>query len=215
MSLQLSGTWSVGHRPRRASPGWCPTSQRQFGMHPMKTAKNIAAASVDEYLNVLPEKVRSTMEKIRKAIKSAAPKAEEVISYQIPTYKSNGPVGGFAAFKNHCSFFTMSDAVMKEFQDELKAYGTSGVTIRFPLDKPLPAALVKKLVVAKMKGNEARLAAKTNNKPAIKKSNSTNSPDVEKVNEYMNKLQHPLKAEMEMLRDIIKNARVKIVERIK
>ena len=119
-------------------------------------SKRTPAATVDEYLAIQPEQVRSALEKVRKAIKAAAPKAEEVISYQIPTYKLNGPVAAFAAFPNHCSFFTTSHAIMKTFKDDLKDYDTSGVTIRFPAGKPLPDSLIKKLVIAKIKENEER-----------------------------------------------------------
>ena len=84
-----------------------------------------------------------------------APKATEVISYQMPMYKQNGMVVGFAAFKDHCSIFPGS-AVMDAHKEELKHYDTSKGTIRFPANKPLPAALVKKLVKARIKENEAR-----------------------------------------------------------
>ena len=82
-------------------------------------SKLTPATTVDEYLATQPEEVRATLEKVRKAIKAAVPKAEEVISYQIPTYKYNGPVAAFAAFPNHCSFFTTSHAIMKAFKDDL------------------------------------------------------------------------------------------------
>jgi len=127
------------------------------------TMTKTSAATVDQYLTALPENARTTLEKIRKTIKAAVPKAEEVISYQIPTYKYNGRAFiAFAGFKNHCSVFTMSHAVMKQFKDDLKDYDTSGVTIHFPLDKPLPAALVKKLCAAKITENEEKLLAKKN-----------------------------------------------------
>jgi uncharacterized protein YdhG (YjbR/CyaY superfamily) len=125
-----------------------------------KEAQRVAAKNVDEYLLALPAKTRSTLEKVREAIKAAAPKAEEVISYQVPTYKIHGPVAAFAAFEKHCSFFTTSHSVMKMFSEDLKPYYTSGVTIRFPLDKPLPATLIKKLVRAKIKENETRMLSK-------------------------------------------------------
>lgn len=100
--------------------------------------KRTPAKNTDEYIDALPKAARSTLERVRKTIKSAVPKAEEVISYQIPTYKYNGlPFAAFAAFKTHCSYFTMNHAIMKAFKNELKPYYTSGVTIRFPLDKPL------------------------------------------------------------------------------
>jgi len=115
---------------------------------------------IDEYLDRLPEKVRPTLEAIRKMIREASPHAEEGISYQIPTFKYLGPLVGFGASKNHCSFYPMSSSTIKAFKDELKEYDTATGTIRFPHDKPLPARLVKKLVKARMKENEAIKANK-------------------------------------------------------
>jgi len=131
-----------------------------------KTTKRIPAKSVDEYLNALPPKVRNTLGKVRKAVKSAAPMAEEGISYHVPFYKYKGAVACFAAYKDHCSFFATSHSIMQAFKNELKEYDTSGVTIRFPLDRPLPSALIKKLVLAKILENEARLWAKEKMKTA-------------------------------------------------
>ena len=115
--------------------------------------------TVDDYLAALPEEKRATLEKLRKVIKAAAPKATEVISYQMPMYKHHGMLVGFAAFKDHCSFFPGAKAVATH-KDELKAYGTSKGTIRFPVDKPLPAALVKKLVKERIAENEKRAGEK-------------------------------------------------------
>jgi uncharacterized protein YdhG (YjbR/CyaY superfamily) len=115
--------------------------------------------TVDDYLAALPEEARTTLEKIRKTIKAVAPKATEVISYQMPMYKYHGMLVGFAAFKDHCSFFPGANPVAT-FKDELKAYKTSKGTIRFPIGKPLPAALVKKLVKARIAENEQRAAKK-------------------------------------------------------
>lgn len=132
--------------------------------------KRTAAKSVDEYINSLPDAPRGTLGKVRKAIKAAVPGAAEVISYQIPTYKYNGqPFAALAAFKEHCSYFTTSHSVMKTFKKELKPYYTSGVTIRFPVDKPLPAVLVKKLVKAKIKENELKIKKKQLLKQKINK----------------------------------------------
>ena len=103
--------------------------------------------TVDDYLAALPKEARATLEKMRKTIKAAAPEAMEVISYQMPMYKHHGMLVGFAAFKNHCSFFPGAEPVAR-YKDELKAYETSKGTIRFPIGKPLPATLVKKLVKA-------------------------------------------------------------------
>src|SRR2546430_15417744 len=78
--------------------------------------------TVDAYLAALPEEARATLEKIRKAIKAAAPKATEVISYQIPMYKQHGMLVGFASFKDHCSFFPGAKPVAT-YKDELKEIG--------------------------------------------------------------------------------------------
>ena len=118
-------------------------------------AKSAPARDVDEYLAGVPKEARATLEKLRKTIKAVAPMASEVISYQMPMYKHHGMVVGFAAFKDHCSIFPGS-AVMDAYKKELKHYDTSKGTIRFPANKPLPAALVKKLVKARIAENEAR-----------------------------------------------------------
>jgi len=115
------------------------------------------ATSIDDYLEEVPEEARAALEKLRKVIRTAAPKAVETISYRIPTYKYHGMLVGFAAFKNHLSFFVMSPSLMEAHRDELKAYETAKATIHFTADKPLPAALVKKLVKARIEENEARV----------------------------------------------------------
>src|SRR5258706_4582010 len=122
-------------------------------------ATNPPARNVDEYLAGVPKEVRATLEKLRKTIKAAAPMASEGISYQMPMYKHHGMVVGFAAFKDHCSIFPGS-AVMNAYKEELSRYDTSKGTIRFPADKPLPAALVKKLVKARIAENEERAEKK-------------------------------------------------------
>ena len=111
--------------------------------------------TVDEYLTSLPEESRATLEKVRKTIRAAAPMASEGISYQMPMYKHHGMVIGFAAFKNHCSVFPGAQAVATH-KDELKSYETSKGTIRFPIGKPLPAALLKKIVKTCIAENEER-----------------------------------------------------------
>jgi len=121
--------------------------------------KSSPAQTVDDYLAALPEEARATLEKLRKVVKAAAPKATEVISYQIPMYKHHGMLVGFAAFKDHCSFFPGANPIATH-KDELKAYETSKGTIRFPIGKPLPAALVKKLVKTRVAENEKRLREK-------------------------------------------------------
>jgi uncharacterized protein YdhG (YjbR/CyaY superfamily) len=115
------------------------------------------AKNVDEYLAGVPEPARGTLNKIRAAIRSAVPpETSEVIAYQIPTFKYEGMLMAYAAFSKHCSLFPMSKAVMETFKDELKDYPKSKGTIRFPMDKPLPAALVKKMVKARIAEKERK-----------------------------------------------------------
>jgi uncharacterized protein YdhG (YjbR/CyaY superfamily) len=115
-----------------------------------------APKDVDEYLAGVPEPARGTLNKIRAAIRSAAPpEATEAISYGMPAFKYNGVLVWFAAFSNHCSLFPTA-AVIEAFKNELKSFSTSKGTIQFPTDKPLPTALVKKLVKARVAQIESK-----------------------------------------------------------
>ncbi len=123
--------------------------------------KSPPAGSVDGYLSALPEEVRAALEKLRKIIKAAAPDTTEVISYRIPVLKLEGhPLVGFGAAKKHCSLFTMSSSMIPKLARmraaELKGYEVSGATIHFTPDKPLPPALVTKLVRERIAENEKR-----------------------------------------------------------
>jgi len=108
----------------------------------------------------LPVEFRVALEKLRHTIKQAAPNAEEVISYQMPAFKQNGVLVYYAAFTKHCSFFVASHAVLQKYANEVAPYQTSKGTIQFTPNKPLPAALVKKLVKERIKENEAKAKAK-------------------------------------------------------
>jgi uncharacterized protein YdhG (YjbR/CyaY superfamily) len=124
----------------------------------MRTKAEVKSAptSVDNYLAEVPLEARATLEQLRQTIKAVVPRAVEVISYQIPTFKLDGRMlVSYAAFKDHCSFFPGA-APIKAHEDELKSYQTSKGTIRFPTSKPLPATLVRKLVKTRIKENEAR-----------------------------------------------------------
>ena len=111
---------------------------------------------VNEYLAGVPEPARSTLIKIRAAIRSAVPReATETISYRIPAFKHKGMLVWFAAFSKHCSLFPGS-SVIEAFKNELKGFSTSKGTIHFPMDKPLPTALIKKLVKARVAQNESK-----------------------------------------------------------
>lgn len=115
-----------------------------------------APRNIDEYLAGVPEPARSALSKMRAAIRSAVPpEAIETISYRIPAFKHKGVLVWFAAFSEHCSLFPTA-SVIDAFKDELKGFRTSKGTIHFPLDKPLPTALVKKLVRARVAQNESK-----------------------------------------------------------
>jgi uncharacterized protein YdhG (YjbR/CyaY superfamily) len=115
------------------------------------------ALDVENYLARCPEPHRTTLEKLRATIGSVVPKeATERISYGMPSFEYKGGLVGYAAFKGHCSFFPMSGRLIEEFADELAGYKTSKGTIQFAIDKPLPAALVKKMVKARVVQNEAQ-----------------------------------------------------------
>lgn len=120
----------------------------------MKT--NDKASSVDEYLAALPDAVRNTLQTLRQTILDTAPDAEELISYQIPTYKYFGALVHFAAFKSHCSFFGASKHIMEIFEKELSAYKTKGTTIYFTSDNPLPAELVRDIVRVRLQENKEK-----------------------------------------------------------
>jgi uncharacterized protein YdhG (YjbR/CyaY superfamily) len=115
-----------------------------------------AARTIDEYLAGVPEPARSTLEQIRAVIRSAVPsEATEAISYRIPAFKYKGVLVWFAAFSDHCSLFP-GPGIMEAFKDELKRYSTSKGTIHFPLDKPLPATLLRKIVKTRVAANETK-----------------------------------------------------------
>lgn len=123
-------------------------------------AKMISAKKIEAYIKGFPEPHRSRLHQIREAIKSAAPKAEESISYGMPGYKLNGVLVYFGGFTNHCSFFPAGNSAIQQFKEELKAYKTSKGTVQLPMDKPIPVSLIKKIVKARIKENESKLKAK-------------------------------------------------------
>ncbi len=118
---------------------------------------NGAPKNVDEYVAGVPEPARSTLTKVRAAIRSAMPaEATEAISYRMPSFKYKGrPLLWFAAFSNHCSLFPTA-SVIEAIKNELKGFSISKGTIQFPLDKPLSAALLKKMVKLRIAQNECK-----------------------------------------------------------
>jgi uncharacterized protein YdhG (YjbR/CyaY superfamily) len=121
--------------------------------------RNNSPDAVDAYLARVPEPARTTLGKVRTAIRAAAPKdATEGISYGMPAFRYKGALVGYAAFKNHCSFFPMQASLIDQMKEELASYRTAKGTLQFSPDKPLPAALVKKMVKARVVENEAKAA---------------------------------------------------------
>ena len=116
----------------------------------MKKAKD-----VDEYIAKAPKEVRRKLKELRATIKSAAPKAEERISYGMPYYGYKGRLAYFRHWKAHIGLYVPTP-VIEEHESELKDYETARATVRFPLEAKLPIALIKKLVKARVKKNEAR-----------------------------------------------------------
>ncbi len=117
--------------------------------------------SVDDYLKSVPEDMRAALNKLRRTIRATAPKTTEVIYYHIPIFKYQGhPLVGYRASKNYCSFHVMSSSMIPKLARartaELKGYDVSGATIHFTPGKPLPVALVKKLVKARIEENAAK-----------------------------------------------------------
>lgn len=117
--------------------------------------KSAGVETIDDYLAALPEAERAALAKLRKTIRAAAPKAAEAISYQIPAYKHHGLLVGFAASKGHCTFHIMSVKVTRAHATELEGYKLGKASIRFSPGEPIPAALVTKLVKARIAENEA------------------------------------------------------------
>jgi len=106
--------------------------------------------SIDEYISTFPSNVQSILEKMRQTIRECAPDAEETISYQIPTFKLDGNLVHFAAFKDHISFFPTSSG-REAFKKELSMYKGGKGTVQFPMDKPIPYDLVQKIVKYRVK----------------------------------------------------------------
>ena len=106
--------------------------------------------TIDEYIKTFPADIQSILKKIRQTIQEAAPDAVEVISYQMPAFKLNGILVYFAAHKNHIGFYPTSSGI-KAFKVELEPYKSSKGAVQFPLDKPIPLDLVKRIVVFRVK----------------------------------------------------------------
>ena len=115
--------------------------------------------SVDEYIGYYPENIKAILEKLRKAIKQAAPKAEEVISYNMPAFKQNGMLIFYAVNKKHIGLYPTASGITV-FKEELADYETSKGAIRFPIDKALPLTLIKNIVKYKVQENAEKAKVK-------------------------------------------------------
>jgi uncharacterized protein YdhG (YjbR/CyaY superfamily) len=114
--------------------------------------------TVDESLADVSADKRAALQRLRKTIKAAAPKADEYFSYGLPAFRLDGvPLVAFGAGAKHCALYPLNGSTVKTFEKELKGYETSKGTIRFTPEKPLPAALVRKLVKARIAENKARV----------------------------------------------------------
>jgi uncharacterized protein YdhG (YjbR/CyaY superfamily) len=110
--------------------------------------------TIDEYLAALSDDKRAALQKLRKTIRAAAPRAEECMSYQLPAFRLDGRLlVAFGATANHCAFYPMSSSTVEAHKGELEDYDTSKGTIRFHADNPLPVTLVRKLVRARIAEN--------------------------------------------------------------
>ncbi len=111
--------------------------------------------SIDEYIKTFPPDVQGILEKIRQTIREAAPEAKEVISYQMPAFKLNGILVYFAAHKSHIGFYPIASGIAA-FKEKLSAYQWSKGAVQFPLDKPMPLELIKRIVEFRVKENLAK-----------------------------------------------------------
>lgn len=119
-------------------------------------ASTAASTQIDAYLAKVPEPYRSTLEALRALIKSADPGAEEAMVYGVPGFRHDGALVCYAAFKAHCGFYPMDPALMDSLAAELAGFRTSKGTIQFTPDKPLPVALVRRIVKARVAQNAAK-----------------------------------------------------------
>jgi uncharacterized protein YdhG (YjbR/CyaY superfamily) len=124
----------------------------------MKTA-NTPAKNIDEYIAGFPTDVQRILHEIRSIIRTAAPGAEEAIKYGIPTFVLNGNLVHFAAFQKHIGFYPTPSGI-EAFKDELSAYQSAKGSVQFPLGKPVPLGLIRKIVKFRVKENREKTAAK-------------------------------------------------------
>ena len=119
----------------------------------MATTKQNDTEGVNKYISNLPVEQQIALELVRQIIKNTVPEAQEYLSYKMPAYHFHGMIGGFAAFKNHCSFFPWDSKTIDVFKDELTGFKTSAGTIQFTPEKPLSEELLQKILSYRVAGN--------------------------------------------------------------
>jgi uncharacterized protein YdhG (YjbR/CyaY superfamily) len=166
--VHLGGSWQQHHVDENTSRGLSSATEKWTGNFSRgatvprasrgpETSRPQPRADIDGYLAGLPADKRAALQKLRKDIKAAAPRAEEGLSYGLPGFRLDGrPLACFAAAANHCSLHPMSAAVIRAHAADLAGYETSKGTIRFPAGKPLPSTLVRKIVKTRMAELQAR-----------------------------------------------------------
>jgi uncharacterized protein YdhG (YjbR/CyaY superfamily) len=110
--------------------------------------------NIDEYIADFPEDIQKKLQQVRKAIRKAAPEAEEAISYAMPTFKLNGNLVHFAGYKNHIGFYPAPQGI-EAFQEELSKYKGAKGSVQFPLDQPMPLDLIKRIVEYRVEKQKA------------------------------------------------------------
>jgi uncharacterized protein YdhG (YjbR/CyaY superfamily) len=148
------------------------------------------------YLAALSADKRATLEKLREAIRAAAPAAEEGMSYGMPAFIQGKPIAGYAASARFCSYYPMSGRVIAALKHDLAKYDVTKGAIHFPIGKPLPLSLVRKLVKARLAEIDAAASRKTSARRAVKQTDAD-------VIAFLRDLKHPLKQEIEAVRRII------------
>ena len=127
----------------------------------MTDQENVKFTTVDDYINSFEDEHRKLLEKLRQIIRASAPEATEVISYNMPAFRKGGILVYFAAHRGHIGLYPGSRTAMAAFSEELSGFATSAGTIRFPLNQPLPADLIRRIVHFRLAENSARAAARS------------------------------------------------------
>ena len=125
----------------------------------MDASNNKQFKTIDEYISMFPDDVRTILNQVRQTIRGAAPEAQETINYQMPTFTLNGNLVHFAAFKNHIGFYPTPTGI-EAFKDELSAYKGAKGSVQFPLDQPMPLPLIRRIVEYRVKENSERKPGK-------------------------------------------------------